>query len=146
MGRVWILRTIGGLAVVGISFFGTLLVLDWFKSVDAVRADHAQSIKAALEKYRTKRGSYPFPVAGNPLSDLKKELVDGGYLAGIPQDPGDLSDKQYYYVSNDGNSYGLLFHLRSQTGKDLPEKTSRCLAGVGIAGKGWWGPPPPCPF
>jgi hypothetical protein len=144
-GRVLILRILGGLAVVLVSFFGTLLVLDvFFKSVDGVRADHAKSIKASLENYRVKRGTYPFPFTGNPLSDLKKDLVDGGYLTAIPQDPGELSDKNYYYVSDDGRSYGLLFHQRSHDPKSPTD--SRCLTGIGIAGKGWWGPPPACLF
>jgi hypothetical protein len=146
---VW--RIIGGLAVVVVSFFGTLLLMDSFDtpdsldSIDRVRAGHARSIKAALASYKAKRGNYPFPFAGSPLSDLKKELVDGGFLPAIPFDPGDLPDKRYRYIAPDGTAYGLLFHVQPRDGKNPADST--CITGVEPAGGRWWGgSPPPCPF
>ena len=45
---------IGGLAILAISFFGTLFLLNsaYFQSFDSVRIEHAKLLKAALEKYR----------------------------------------------------------------------------------------------
>lgn len=144
---VW--RIVGGAGIVVVFFFGTLFFLDYFypETPDTIRAADARFVKAALEKYRKARGSYPFPLLDNPLTDLKKALVDDGFLGAIPQDP-DLNavgtKKQYRYVSNDGKTYGLLFHLQFPTGK-IPAE-GNCITGVGIAKTGWWGQPPDCPF
>src|SRR3954452_12001910 len=96
----FIVMTIGAVAIIAIFFFGTLFTLDYF-GPDSVRATHAKSIKAALEAYRQTRGNYPYPFPDNPLTDLKKELVDGGFLKVIPKDPvfGEGSANQYRYVS-----------------------------------------------
>jgi hypothetical protein len=138
-----LVRIIGGIAIVAISFFGTLFTLDYLDP-DSVRATHAKSVKAALEKYRSAKGAYPFPFPDNPLTDLKKVLVDGGYLVAIPDDPvfGAKDKDRYRYVSNSGKNYGLLFHL--STGKTPSGST--CLTGVGTAGYGFWGQQPECPF
>jgi hypothetical protein len=130
-------------------FFGTLFVLDWWNQLpypDSVRADHARAIKAALEKYRAKIGHYPVPFTDNALTDLKKELVDKGFIAAIPEDPtwGLTTDKQYRYVSTDGKIYGLLWHLQFPIGK--VEAGGRCLTGVGADSAGWWSNAPLCPF
>jgi hypothetical protein len=139
------MRIAGALAIVLIFFFGTLLTLDWWNTLpypDSVRAEHASSIKAALERYRAARGHYPAPFGDNPLTDLKNELVDGHFVAAIPKDPiWGLGEKQYRYVSV-GEGYGLLFHLQYANGK-IPEGGS-CITGV--ATQGWWGNPPFCPF
>jgi hypothetical protein len=137
------------MAVVAVFFFGTLFLLDSLeprgRDRDSIRADHAQSLKAALERYRASRGSYPFPFPGNALTDLKKELVDGGYLRTIPQDPlWGLKDNAYQYVSTHGKNYGMLFHLERASGRIAAGGT--CVSGVGTAGTGWWGQPPDCPF
>jgi hypothetical protein len=138
---------IGGAAIVAVFFFGTLFVLDSQtpETPDSIRVAHARSLKAALEKYRSAQGVYPSPFLDNPLTDLKRALVDGGYLRAIPRDP-DLSavDKQYRYVSRDGKTYGLLFHVQFPIGK-IPAG-GNCLTGVGTANTGWWGQPPDCPF
>jgi hypothetical protein len=141
-----ILRIVGGLAVVAAFFFGTLFVLDHtgFRYPDSLRAAHAISFKAALEKYRSARGHYPYPFYNNAFSDLKKELVDGKHLDVIPVDPSGLKEKEYRYVSSDGKTYGLLFHLQFPVGK-IPAEGA-CITGVGTAGTGWWDQPPDCPF
>jgi hypothetical protein len=148
IGRT-ILLTLGGMAVVAAFFFGTLFVLDYLeprgRERDAIRADHVRSLKAALERYRASRGNYPFPFPGNPLTHLKKELVDGGYLPAIPQDPlWGVKDNSYQYVSPGGQNYGVLVHLEAPTGAIAAG--GACVTGVNTAGTGWWGQPPPCPF
>jgi hypothetical protein len=142
-----ILQILGGMAIVAVFFLGTLFILGYqdLKYPDSVRAAQAKSLKAALEKYRKERGSYPFPFPDVVLPGLKKELVDGKYLDAIPEDPvWGLGDNQYRYVSYDGKSYGLLFHLQFPYGKIVAG--GRCLTGVGTAGTKWWGQPPDCPF
>lgn len=119
------------------SFFGTLYVIDHYPGYytesqlrDRQRASETASIREALEKYKAAKGAYPSPFSDNPLSDLKKALVDGGYLRSIPVDP--ETGKEYRYVSL-GGAYGLLV----PTG---------CMTGVKAAKTGWWGQPPDCPF
>jgi hypothetical protein len=133
----------GAIAIVVIFFFGTLFALDYLDP-DGVRATHAKSLKSALERYRSERGHYPAPFPDNALTDLKGELVDGGYLTSIPKDPvfGATGKNQYRYVSNSGGNYGLLFHL----GAANAPAGSTCLTGVGTAGSGFWGQQPNCPF
>lgn len=136
---------IGALAIVASFFFGTLFVIDWMDTLpfpDSARADHARSIKTALEAFRASKGQYPTPAGDVPLTDLKKDLVDGKFIAAIPKDPtAGFGPNQYRYVST-GAAYGLLFHLQFPTGK-IPAGGA-CLTGV--ATQGWWGNPPACPF
>jgi hypothetical protein len=146
-------RIAGALAIVAAFFFGTLFILDRQDSPaipasppppDSVRASHAKQLKAALEAYRVARGHFPAPFGDNAVTDLKKDLVDGKFLAAIPQDPvWKLGDNQYRYVSS-GKSYGLLFHLQLPTGK-IPAGGT-CLTGVGTEGSRWWNDAPDCPF
>jgi hypothetical protein len=140
-----ILRALGALLVVGLSFFGSLLVLDYWdrsqspeRARDALRAEHARLLKDALERYRAARGTYPlFP--DNPVLDLKPYLVDGGYIKSIPQDPL-WPDKPYRYTTagHNGERYGLLFHVEGGKGPT-------CRTGVKPDPQ-WWTPQPECPF
>jgi hypothetical protein len=139
-----VLFTIGGAAIVAICFFGTLRMLDSqnLQYPDSLRAAHARSLEAALEKYRAANGHYPiYPVS--QLTVLGKDLVDVGYIQAIPQDPDPKSRVPYSYIS-DGKIYGMLFHLQFPTGKI--QAGGICLTGVGTGGTGWWGQPPECPF
>lgn len=81
------LRTVVAFEIVAIFFFGTLFVLDWpEKDLDSMRSEDAGSLKGAFAKSRAEQRSYsPFP--DNHVIDLKKALVDGGYLNSIPDDP-----------------------------------------------------------
>src|ERR1700688_3731662 len=97
-----LMLTIGGLGVIAISFFGTLAAIDrnlpGFGApdfLDRQRAGDAATLKSALEKYRSARGSYP-KLPDNPVDDLKAELVGGGFLKEIPRDP---AGKGYRYAS-----------------------------------------------
>jgi hypothetical protein len=141
------LRAIGGLAIVAVFFFGTVFVLDYFylPYPDYVRASHAKDIKIALEKYKAAKGRYPATFPSNPLTDIRKDLVGGGFIGALPSDPiyGDAVSSGYMYASG-GASYGLLVHLKYATG-NIPAG-GVCLTGVGFAATGWWGNPPACPF
>jgi hypothetical protein len=141
-----LLRITGGIAVVAIFFFGTLFLLNNADSRtrDSVRGEHAKSLKAALEQYRSMHGSYPATFFDNPITDLRAALVGGGFLPTIPVDPlwAD-AERQYRYVSA-GKTYGLLVHLELANGKITAQ--GACLTGVGTEGTGWWGGLPDCPF
>jgi type II secretory pathway pseudopilin PulG len=136
----------GGMAVVAISFFGTLFILNNADSRarDSLRTEHAKLLKAALEQYRGAHGSYPATFFDNPITDLRAALVGGGFLSTIPVDPlwAD-TERQYRYVSA-GKTYGLLVHLELANGKIAAQ--GACLTGVGTDGTGWWGGQPDCPF
>jgi hypothetical protein len=73
--------SVGGIGIVAGFFFGTLLILDSIDAAsrDAIRAQHAKILKAALERYRATHGAYPSPFPDNSADDLKSALVDGGY-------------------------------------------------------------------
>jgi hypothetical protein len=140
------LMSIGGLAIVALFFFATLFVLQYLDpgARDRTRAEHVKSLRTALENYRNARGSYPI-YPDNPVDDLKKDLVDTGFITAIPADPlrGSPGGQQYRYVS-DGKLYGLLVKLENGNGK-IPAG-GLCLTGVGVKGSGIWGGPPDCPF
>lgn len=141
-----LLKIAGGMTVVATFFFGTLFILNNADSRarDSLRAEHARSLKAALEQYRDTHGTYPATFFDNPVTDLRAALVGGGYLSAIPVDPlWAGTEKQYKYVSA-GKSYGLLLHLELANGKISARGT--CLTGVGTADTGWWGGQPDCPF
>jgi hypothetical protein len=140
------LMSIGGLAIVALFFFATLFVLQYLDpgARDRIRAEHIKSLRAALESYRSARGSYPI-YPDNPVDDLKKDLVDGGFLTAIPADPlrGSPGGQQYRYVS-DGRRYGMLIKLEAGSSK-IPSG-GLCLTGVETKGSGMWREPPDCPF
>ena len=141
-----LLRIAGGTAVVTTFFFGTLFILNNADSGarDSLRAEHAKSLKVALEQYRGAHGTYPATFFDNPVTDLRATLVGGGYLPTIPVDPlWAGTEKQYRYVSA-GKTYGLLLHLELANGEIAAQ--GACLTGVGTADTGWWGGPPDCPF
>jgi hypothetical protein len=131
------------LILVTASLFAAINLIDYrfpqIDNPDPLRVEHVKSIKAALEKYRTERGSYPHPYPVAYLSDLKPLLVDTGYLKSIPTmsapsfgGPG----REYLYVSDDGTVYGILVQIGSDT----------CVTGDGVTGRGWWSNAPECSF
>ena len=123
---------IGGLAVLVLSFFGTLFLLNSsdFQSFDSIRIEHAKFIKAALEKYRAANGKYPMSYPDNDLADLKSALIGGGFISQLPVDPYWKNGRvnKYRYRSMDGASYGLLFYM----------ELGPCQTGVGAAATGPW--------
>lgn len=140
-------RIIGGLAIVMIFFWGTLFALDAFNGAPAknrLRIDHVRQLADAIEKYRQTRGTYP-AVSGS-VDDLKKDLVDGGFLTSIPNDPDKASTGgQYRYVGGAG-FYGLLVKLEAEPSLLSTKGAYTCVVGVKIKGTGAWGDPPACTF
>lgn len=137
----------GGLVIVVFFFVGTLFAIDHYapdfngSSIrNRLRGKHAELLMNALEGYRKARGAYPvFP--DNEVDDLKRSLVEGGYLATIPAEPlRQTLGKQYRYAAPDGTVYGLLLNVESS----VPTKLNPCL--MGTRGRGFWGDPPACPF
>jgi hypothetical protein len=137
-------KVLGGVALLVACAFAILLSLNYFRPprVDTPLAREARSLMAALEAYRTARGTYPIlPEQGSPISDLRNELAKDGYLA--PESAGSSgADKDARYVSINGKSYGLLFHLDRTD--DRPSGT--CVVEVGRSYIGWGERPPACPF
>jgi hypothetical protein len=131
------LKILGALAIIIGSFFGTLYLFDRFDILtqDPVAAE-AAALREALEKYRQERSSYP-PSQNDPVSVLKQQLVSGGQTK-IPD-----ADKDARYVSLDGKSYGMLFHINRSAAN--PAGTP-CLIEVNTKGNNWWSRPPACPF
>lgn len=132
------LKILSALAIVISSFFGTLYLFDRYDILtpDPVAAE-ATALREALGKYRLERNSYPtFP--DNPVSDLKQQLASSGVADKIP-----VGDKDARYVSLDGKSYGMLFHV-NRTAANPSGKP--CLIEHNTKGTSWWSRPPPCPF
>jgi hypothetical protein len=118
----------GSIAIVVASFFGTLFVLDYaIFTPDYIRARDIKIFKVALENYRAAKGHYPGPSAGIPLSDLKKELVGGGFITDIPRDPSNVA---YTYASDGASSYVLV--LRLDVVPNVPPANGNCITGVGL--------------
>jgi len=130
-----LLNVVGGLAVLVCSFFGTLFVLDYLLLDPVVR--EVKTLRTALQRYRLDRLSYPVLV-DVPISDIKKQLVSSGHLSQSSD-----ADKEARYVSLDGKSYGLLFHINRTPAN--PSGT-RCLIEVEAQNTTWWSQPPACPF
>jgi hypothetical protein len=130
-----LLNVAGGLAVLAGSFFGTLFILDHLP-LDPV-AREVKTLKTALQRYRLDRLSYPV-LNDVPISDLKTQLVSSGHLSQSSD-----ADKEARYVSLNGKSYGLLFHIDRTPAN--PSGT-RCLIEVEVKDTMWWSRPPACPF
>jgi O-antigen ligase len=138
-------KVLGGVALLVAFAFAILVSLNYFRPppVDTPLAREARSLMAALEAYHAARGTYPIlPEQGSPIIDLKKELAGGGYFR---PESGDFSgiDKDARYVTINGKSYGLLFHVDRTD--DRPSGTP-CVVEVGRSYIGWGERPPACPF
>jgi hypothetical protein len=139
----YLVKVLGGLAIVLIFFFGTLFVLDYFPgwSAYAPLRTEAKAIMRALQDYRAARGSYPvLSVPDNLMPEIKKYLASSGYpVSGDTEG----TDKDARYFSSDGKSYGLLFHINRSDKKPLGDQ---CMIEVDIRQSGLWGQPAGCPF
>jgi hypothetical protein len=134
-----ILNIAGGCAIVATFFFVTLFLLDRYEGEDPL-AQEAKSLRAALKQYRDAKAAYPI-LPDRLTVELKKELVGSGYLR---PDSRQEPDKNAHYVSFDGKSYGLLFHIDRTASNPLG---TACVIEVDTTGKtGWWGDPPKCKF
>jgi hypothetical protein len=103
-------KVLGALALFAALACGALFFLNYSRAppADPALAQDVNAIKAALDKYRASRGTYP--VLTIALVDLKSELSRDGFLG--PQS-GDFSavDKDALYWSINGKSYGLKFQI-----------------------------------
>ena len=95
------------------------------------------TLMVALRDYRKEHGAYPI-LGDTQIGDVKKQLIGGGYLPPAPD-----ADQTARYVSLDGKSYGLLFHINRSPTNRLGR---RCLIEVDAVGTGWWANPPKCRF
>jgi hypothetical protein len=135
-------KVLGGLAVLAILVFGTLFYFDFFKAppVNTPLAREIRSMMAALKAYHASRGAYP--ISNRLLVDVKQELAKGGYLGPDSEDFSGV-DQDAYYLSMNGKSYDLLFHVDRT--RDNPSGT-RCLVEVGRSYIGWDEQLPACQF
>ena len=147
-----LLRLTGGLAVVMIFFWGTLLVLGSpefaLGANNQLRRKHIRLLADALERYHHTRNEYPI-LPDNLVDDLKHALVDGKFLDAIPSDPARASTGWQYRYAGGGSAYGILVTLDPETslfGLTGTKPRLTCVAGVKIRGTGAWGDPPACPF
>jgi hypothetical protein len=134
----WVPRGVAGLAIVAICFFGALFILSYTdqSARDALRVEHVQQIKSAVENYHNARRAYPTSL---------KALVDGGFLKSIPSDPlWAGTAKNYQYYSDGINNFGVLVVLE-RVHADVPAGKS-CRTGLGTKESAMWGEQPQCPF
>lgn len=142
-------RVTGGLAIVMISFWGTMFILGSPEYVNnQLRAKHVRLLADALEKYRQAQSAYPV-MADNLVDDLRRELVDRKFLETIPIDPARASTGRQYRYAGGGKAYGVLVTLEAEPsvfGLTGIKPAFTCVSGVKIKGSGAWGDPPACPF
>jgi hypothetical protein len=144
------LLVLGALAIVVASFFVTLWILNIMETPrtpaeirNATRAEHARQLKAALEKFKAAKKSYPASPDFNDLGSLQQDLVGGGYLAELPSDPQGANGKKYRYASN-GTVYGLLFEL--EAGPDGVPAAGTCISRAKTDTTSFKGYAADCPF
>jgi hypothetical protein len=144
------LLILGALGIVAASFFTTLLILNSMETPrtpveirNAIRAEHARLLKAALEKFRAAHKTYPASPDFNDISNLQRDLVGGGYLTELPSDPQSADGKKYRYASN-GMVFGLLFEL--EAGPDGTPAAGACISRAKTDTTSFKGFAPACPF
>lgn len=146
-----LLLVLGALGIVAASFFTTLLILNWMETPrtpvemrNAIRAEHARLLKAALEKFRDAHKTYPAsPDFSEIALNLQKDLVGGGYLTELPTDPQSADGKRYRYASN-GMVFGLLFEL--EAGPEGTPAAGTCISRGKADTASFKGFAPDCPF
>ncbi len=148
MTRSSLLRVFGGTAIVLLSFFATLLVVDFAMPSwrNRTRADDARTIRTALAAYYKAHRSYPGP-ADIPADNLKPFLVDERFIAEIPRDPV-IGAGGYRYVSDGKSYYGLVVKLEPLNAPWGSTDGRPCLVGIGTETTRVFGDPPPrnCSF
>jgi hypothetical protein len=136
MREFW--RVIGACSIV-MFFYYAIVFVSYFLSRDPAPALALEkySLMVALREYQKEQTVYPI-LPDSPIGDVKKQLIDGGYLP-----PGPDADNDARYHSLYGTSYGLLFHVNRTPAN--PRGTP-CLIEFDAITTGWWGQPPKCPF
>jgi hypothetical protein len=143
-----LLLILGALAIVVVSFFTTLQILNSVEASrtpaeirNATRAQHARLLKDALEKYKAAHKTYPQTADFVEVANLQKDLVGGGYLAEIPSDP--LSGRKYRYISN-GTVVAMLFDMEAGPNGTPPAGT--CVSRLKADSSSFKNYGPDCPF
>jgi O-antigen ligase len=125
-----------GFTILAALLFGTLyFIISRQPQADSPLAVEVKAIAAALDEYRVSRGAYP--ISEIPLTELAKKLAKEGNLP----TSGDLGGvyKEAYYLSINGKSYGLFFHIDRTD--DNPSGTV-CMVQVGRSYLGGMSAPP----
>jgi hypothetical protein len=120
-------KVLGACALFAVAACGVVFFLNYWRApqTDAALVHEIETIKTALDEYRTSRGAYP--VSTIPLADLRNELIRDGFLR--PQSSGfSTVDKDALYWSINGKSFGLMFHVDRSA--DDPAGTE-CVVQVG---------------
>ncbi|MET4036899.1 MULTISPECIES: hypothetical protein [unclassified Bradyrhizobium] len=104
------------------------------------RAWDARLVMGLLDDYYKEKGEYPLlPGSDVPIAQLTEALATSGVTFRSRVRFRDL-DETARYVSNTGQSYGLLYHF-SQSGEPVT-----CIIEVNAHQSGWWKQPHPCPW
>ncbi len=133
-------RRVAGAVLMVMVVFYALVFINYFVGRDDARAALAlekYALMVGLRDYRKEHGAYPI-LGDTQIGNVKKQLIDGGYLPPAPD-----ADQAARYVSVDGKSYGLLIHFDRSP---INRRGRRCLIEVDAIGTGWWANPPKCPF
>lgn len=112
------------LVVIAIIAVLSLIVLGYLSSVrekgrDSNRATQAQEFLKALELYYSDNGMYPDDgaAANVPIVTIAGDLVGGGYIGSIPDDPRYSAAEGYQYcVSGDLRSMLLVVNVENDGG------------------------------
>ena len=105
-----VIAIIGVLITIGVQSYTALNK----QARDGRRASDLQTIRTALESYRSQEGEYP-------PTDSLSSLVDGGYLQALPVDP--QPDKLYGYTVFDHPVTGQQTYALCAA-KELPKGTA----------------------
>jgi peptidoglycan/LPS O-acetylase OafA/YrhL len=141
-----LLMTAFGYGMVLLLCFAAMFEFDynWPRARNQLVVTDTLLIRSALENYHKDHGNYP-PFPSNPIKDLKKDLVDGGYLRAMPEYSPQTNRGLLYYTSN-GSFYGILIRLEEMNFFFEKRAAVLCLTGVATAGTGVWNEPSACPF
>lgn len=136
----WGMREFLRVAVVAVSVLTAYFGYVYWSRPEAyqARVRDAGLLMGLLDEYRAAKGTYPvLPGIDVPIAELTAALATSGVGLRSGMRFRDL-DRDARYVSNSGESYGLLYHV-SHFGNPVT-----CLVEVGAHRSGWWKQPPSC--
>lgn len=126
------LKVFAAVAIVLVSFYGTLLLLDISDPAyvaNRKRAADVALLKDAIGRYHRDRKAYPV-LAGNPVGDLAKDLVPA-YLKEIPIDPLMAAGIfQYQYASNGRDGYAIWVRMAAENTLIRARPAGDCVTGI----------------
>lgn len=147
-----VMAIMGILAVITLANFSTSQA----KGRDAQRKSDLKQVSIALEAYYADHGAYPvgtagkimacddsggdcttasYPTACNWTGTASRQFCDQSntvYMKELPNDP--TSSRQYYYVSEDGKSYGLYAGFENLNDIDCLSKTGSVCNTIASSG------------